>query len=1021
MFNLNNKCILTIKAFSKTSQQLAAIFPIFVQPMYNQTTQNTVTRIPIALLLLLALFALSANDNHRYNFSRALDQRENDWVDSLFNSMTENERLGQLLMIRAHSDKDSVYEQQVEDLIRNFHVGGLCFFQGTPEKQAVLTNRYQAASGKMPLMISMDAEWGLGMRMRESTISYPRQLMLGAIRDNKLVYEMGREVARQCRRMGVHINFAPVADVNNNPSNPVINDRSFGEDRYNVAAKCFQYMLGMQDGGVMACAKHFPGHGDTDVDSHYDLPVISHDRKRLDSLELFPFRVLSQYGVASFMVAHLNVPALDVRPKRPTTLSESTVYGLLRRQIGFDGLIFTDAMEMQGVAKYFINGEAEKEALRAGNDIILLPANVEQTLEAFRSGLADGTLNLDRVHASVRRVLRAKYRLGLTVPQRVEVQGIRAELNRPEALALKRRLIENALTLVRDKQNVCGFPKLNGLRIATLALGDTNLTVFQNTCGLYAPMHHLQAPKTIDGTLEQRLLDTLKGYDMVLLSLHNMSSRASLEYGISPEQKKLIQTIIARQPTVLTVFGNPYSLRWFDNAPTLLAAYNEDPMTQELTAQALFGANNLRGQLPVTASPMAHYGQGVVKSFENQRLGYEVPEAVGLSTDTLRLLDTYLEEIVRKGAAPGGQILVAKNNRIVWHKAFGRFTYDSTSTRVTTDHLYDIASVTKVAASTLTAMRLYEQGQLDLQQTLTCYVPELANTNKKDLRVDETMIHQAGLTPWIAFYKTTLDLNGFPNRHIYHTQADGDSEYAVAPSMFMDNARADTLWNTIFFSPLRGVKDYKYSDLGLYLLARAMGNITGESLDMYATRNFYAPMGMKTLYNPWKKGLADQCAPTEEDRYFRQQRVQGYVHDMGAAMLGGVSGHAGLFSNANDLAKIFQMLLNGGTYGGQQYFKPETVQMFTSRYGGSTRRGLGFDMKELNPEASANMGKLAGPNTFGHLGFTGICAWADPDQQLIFIFISNRTYPTMENNKLINGDYRPKMQDVVYRALQKKS
>lgn len=989
--------------------------------MYNLTAQSIVNRFPLALLLLLALFALSANDNHRYNFSRALDQRENDWVDSVFNSMTADERLGQLLMIRAHSDKDSIYEQQVEDLIRNFHVGGLCFFQGTPEKQAVLTNRYQAASGKVPLMISMDAEWGLGMRMRETTISYPRQLMLGAIRDNKLVYEMGREVARQCRRMGVHINFAPVADVNNNPSNPVINDRSFGEDRYNVAAKCFQYMLGMQDGGVMACAKHFPGHGDTDVDSHLDLPVIMHDRERLDSLELFPFRVLSQYGVASFMVAHLNVPALDTRPKRPTTLSESTVYGLLRKQIGFDGLIFTDAMEMQGVAKYFVNGEAEKEALRAGNDIILLPANVEQTLEAFRRGLADGTLALDRVNASIRRVLRAKYRLGLTVPQRVEVQGIRAELARPEAQALKRRLIENALTLVRDKQNVCGFPNLKGKKIATLALGDTNMTVFQKTCDLYAPMMHLQTSKTIDSALTQHLLDTLKGFDMVLISLHNMSSRAALDYGISTYQRRMIDSLVGRQPTVLTVFGNPYSLKWFDNAPTLLEAYNEDPMTQELAAQALFGANNLRGQLPITASPTAHYAQGVVKSFENQRLGYEVPEAVGLNSDTLRLLDVYLEDIVRKSAAPGGQILVAKNNRVVYHKAFGKFTYDSTSTTVTTSHLYDIASVTKVAASTLSAMRLYEQGQLDLNQTLSCYIPELANTNKKDIRVDETMIHQAGLTPWIAFYKNTLDQNGFPDKHVYHAQADGDSEVAVAPGMYMDNALADTLWNTIFFSPLRGAKDYKYSDLGLYLLSRAMGNITGESLDEFATRNFYAPMGLKTMYNPWKKGLAEQCPPTEEDRYFRQQRIQGYVHDMGAAMLGGVSGHAGLFSNANDLAKIFQMLLNGGTYGGQRYFKPETVKLFTSRYGGSTRRGLGFDMKELNPAASANMGKLAGPNTFGHLGFTGICAWADPDQQLIFIFISNRTYPTMENNKLINGDYRPKMQDVVYKALKKKT
>ncbi|MBV6440814.1 MAG: beta-N-acetylhexosaminidase [Haliscomenobacteraceae bacterium CHB4] len=979
-------------------------------------------RIILTSLIFSALLALSANNPVRpFDFSRNFDPREGRWVDSVFNALSDDERFGQLFMLRAHADKDAAYEQQVEDFIRRYKPGGLCFFNptlaGTVEKQAELTNRYQAASPHLPLMIAGDYENGIGMRLRSSAISYPRAMMLGAVQDNKLIYEMGRDIARQCRRLGVQVNFAPDVDVNNNAANPVINERSYGEDRANVTAKAFQYMMGLQDGGVLACAKHFPGHGDTDMDSHFDLPLIAHDRQRLDSIELFPFRALAQAGVGSVMVAHLSVPALDNRPNRPTTLSEPTIETLLREQICFEGLIFTDAMEMQGVTKHFKPGEADVEALRAGNDVVLLPADVDAAMSAIKTALADGRLDRERLNASVKRVLRAKYRLGLTTPQRVDLTNLRRDLNLPEYLAHKRRLIAHALTLVRDNTGLTGFPGLEKHRIATLALGDTNRTIFQTYCGYYARVSHFNAGKEVDSTLAANLLDTLRQFDVVLASFHNTRTKASDNFGLSDSQVQLVRRLDSLTTVAVTMFGNPYSLKYFDDVPVLLQAFTEDPPAQELAAQSLFGANDLSGKLPVTASASAQFGQGIQKTFAQKRLGYDLPESVGMSSDTLELMDDLVEELIRTGAAPGCQILVAKDGKVVWHKAYGYFTYEQTMP-VTTESIYDLASVTKVAATTISAMRLVENGQLDLDSTMACYVPELLATDKKSLKIREILAHHAGLQAWIPFYKFTLE-NGLPDAHIYHRQKDHDSDIPVAPGMFMENKRADWLWDTLFRSPLLPEKRYKYSDLGLYLTARAIERSSGLSVDRYAEQYFYRPLGLATMtYNPWEKGWADRCPPTEEDAYFRHQRIQGYVHDMGAAMLGGVSGHAGLFSNANDLARVFQMLLNGGSYGGKQYLRPETVKLFTTRANGSTRRGIGFDMKELNPQESQNMSALAGPNTFGHMGFTGIGVWADPDKNLIFMFLSNRTYPTMENGKLIDGNYRPKLQSVVYRALK---
>jgi beta-N-acetylhexosaminidase len=954
--------------------------------------------------------------------------KEQNWVDSVFNTLTEEERIGQLLMLRAHSNKGLAYENEVAGQITRTKAGGLCFFQGTTDRQAEVTNRYQNLS-RIPLMISMDAEYGLGMRL-SNAITYPRQMTLGAIRDEQLIYEYGREMARQCRRLGVHISFSPCADVNNNPANPVINDRSFGDDRYNVAAKAARYMLGLQDGGVMACAKHFPGHGDTDTDSHYALPLIAHGLDRLDSVELFPFKTLIKSGVASFMVAHLNVPSLE-KGRRPSTLSRSIITEQLREKMAFNGLIFTDAMEMKAVADSFPAGVADVEALKAGIDVVLLPVNPDAAFAAIKAALADSSYNRDQFHGSVRRVLRYKYRLGLTQPQRVEEVRLTPEINSPEAYLLKKNLFRQALTLVRDRDSIAGFSddvvarlgkKQPGtLRVASLALGDTNLTIFQKNCALYMPIAHFGTDTSVNAAVRQRLLDTLSKFDVVMVSHHKTRSKKATNYGLSVSQIELVHQLQAVVPITFTVFGNPYSIRAFDNIQSLMVAFTEDPMAQEVAAQAWFGAADIVGRLPVEVSPEARYRQGKVVHFHDKRLAYDLPESAGMSSDSLAILDKIAQELIETGAAPGCQMMVVKDGKIVWNKAYGHYTYER-MTPVTTETMFDLASITKVAATTLAAMQLTDKGVFQLDKPVSTYVPALRGTNKEGILFNELLVHQAGLQAWIAFYKNTIDAQKMPLTRLYRPAKEAGFSVPVAANLWMLDAYRDSIWQEIYASPLRSDKTYKYSDLTMFLTAQAIENTTKKSLDQYVYEQFYRPLGLSTMmYNPWKKGLSARCAPTEMDNYFRQQVIQGYVHDMGAAMMGGVSGHAGLFSTANDLAVLFQMLLNGGQYAGTRYLKPETVRLFTQRQMGSTRRGFGFDMKELDPKATANMSALAGENTFGHSGFTGNVVWADPDQNLIFIFLSNRTYPSMENNKLISGDYRPKLQSAVYRAIKSKN
>lgn len=945
---------------------------------------------------------------------------EHEWADSMYQSMSDDERIGQLMMVRAFSKKDKAEEKRLLNEIKKYHVGGMCFFQGTPTEQARVTNVYQEAS-KIPLLMAIDGEWGLGMRFPDKTISFPRQLMLGAIQDNNLIYEMGKDVAKHCQRIGLHVNFAPVADVNNNPDNPVINDRSFGEDMYNVSAKSYSYMMGMQDQGIMACAKHFPGHGDTDVDSHYDLPIINHDMHRLDSLELMPFETLSKYGIKSMMAAHLHVPAIDDRKNRPTSLSTTALTDILRQEIQFNGLIFTDGMEMKGVTKHFKAGQAEAEALLAGNDIILLPENIGDAVKVIKEYIADGKITNDQIEASVKRVLVEKYRLGLwTTPPQIELDNIDSDLNNKESLALKAKLIEEAITLVNDSEKKIPINTPASKIIMTLAIGAEKETDFQKRISSYGNVDHFTSGKTINNTKAATLNKNLENASHVIVSFHDMSKYASKNFGIDQSAVQFVRNLAKTKHVIVTLFGSPYALRYFEKLDPILVSYNEDPMTQDLTAQAIFGANRISGKLPVSGSEAFPYGMGVYRE-SNGTLGYSSPERVGMISDTLKRIDNLVKEMISRNAAPGCQILVAKDGKIVYDKAFGHFTQKK-KRKVKQDDIYDVASVTKVLATTVSLMQLYDRGLFDPTTKLKSYLPESDTCNKGEICITDMLAHQGRLAGWIPFYKKTMSEGKYPKplSKYYRTTPQDSFTIKVTDNMYMWNEYVDSMWSRIYSSDLRETDSYRYSDLSFYFMHRSIKNITGIRLDTFAKMNFYNPLGLHhTGFMPLERFSKSTIAPTEEDNYFRKATVQGTVHDMGAAMLGGVSGHAGLFSTAQELGVMMQMLLNGGVYGGRRYINSQTIDMFTTRFHKSKRRGIGFDMKQLDPDLNLNMSEKASDSTFGHLGFTGCAVWADPEQNVLYIFLSNRTYPRMSNNKLGRYEYRPRIQTAIYNAIKK--
>ncbi|GAA0531915.1 glycoside hydrolase family 3 N-terminal domain-containing protein [Chitinophaga japonensis] len=948
------------------------------------------------------------------------------WADSVFNSLTPEERIAQLIIIRAHSNLGQEHVNQVVNDIRNNKVGGVCFFQGGPVRQANLTNYYQAIS-KVPLLVSIDGEWGLGMRL-DSVISLPRNLMLGALQDTTLAREAGRLMGEQCRRLGIHIDFAPDMDVNNNPNNPVINDRSFGEDKYQVARMGVAVIKGMQDAGIMACAKHFPGHGDTDVDSHLDLPVIGKSRAQLDSLELYPFREAIAAGVGSIMVGHLYVPAIDKRPNTPTSISYNAVTRLLKRELGFKGLVVTDALEMKGIAKYYDNGEESLRSLLAGNDLMILPSTAAGSVAAIMRGIQRGQISWQEVNRRVKKVLVAKYHLGLHNPQVIDTSHLVADLN-AQTDTLRRQIARQAITLVKNDNRLIPFEPYTSRKkkLAVVAVGADAGNAF-----LQAVKGHREDVDTYFFTSRQSIQEVAplvnrlqRDYKAVIIGLHDYSRRPARSFGITVAEKVLVRQLVQEMPSALVAFGNPYALQYFCEAPTIVAAYEDDSVTQRAAADLLFGKLGPGGKLPVTVCPSLPSGTGITYVLPTYAtLPKAEPEEVGMSSFVLTQIDGLAKEMMDNQAAPGCEILAMKDGRVVYNKSFGYYSYNRWE-EVTPGTIYDLASVTKICATTLSVMRLYDEGKLRLDATLGDYLPWMRGTDKAGLRIQDVLLHQAGLAPYIPFYKETLYPNGFPDSSIYRSHADSVHTLRVAEELYMDSNYVKVMFQRMLDSKLNPRQGYVYSDMDFIFLGKIVEALSGQTLDEYARNTFYEPLGLATTgFQPRKRFQLERLAPTEFEHIFRRQLIRGDVHDPGAAMFGGVSGHAGLFSNAQDLGVIMQMLLNGGKYNGIQFIQPETIRLFTSYGTRNSRRGLGFDKPELDnsrrqhpyPAASAS------PLTFGHTGFTGTCVWVDPQYKLVFVFLSNRVCPDGGANlKLSTMHIRENIMEVLYKAMRAES
>ncbi|MFM2266223.1 MAG: hypothetical protein RLZ77_1643 [Bacteroidota bacterium] len=951
---------------------------------------------------------------HIEDFKEYYDSDEQkEWVDSVYRSLSFDERLGQLFMVSAYSNKDSTHTKFIEKLIVEQKIGGLIFFQGGPMRQAKLTNRYQALA-KVPLLLGIDGEWGLSMRL-DSTYRYPWNMTLGAIKDKSYIEKMGVQLAQQSKRMGIHFNFAPVLDINTNPKNPIIGFRSFGEDKYNVTESAMALMKGYQSLGLLATGKHFPGHGDTAVDSHSALPTITFSRERLNDIELYPYQKLIDAGLSSVMVAHLNVPSLEWRENLPSSVSHNIITDVLKNQLQFKGLIFTDALNMKAAKNFREPGQIDLEAFMAGNDILLCAEDVPVAKEKICMAYQNGFISEERLAYSVKKILKYKYKTGLRDYKPLDLTSIYTDLNKSENDALHYKLYENAITVLKNKESILPIQDLTKEKIAYVKLGDDTNSSFVSTLKKYTQITEV-AHENIDS-----LQVLLKPFTTVIVGYHK-SDKAWKKTDFTDVELTNLQQIAKNNRIILDVFAKPYSLlptATFEDYEGIILSYQNSSIAQEVSAELIFGAIEAKGKLPVTVHPELPVNFGLSTPKLN-RLGFSTPENVGLNPQKLNEIESVMQKAIAGKMTPGGQILVARKGKVVYQKSFGTQTYAPDSPKINNENLYDIASLSKIIGTLPVFMQTYEQKKLSLDTELSTLLPEFSNSNKAHISIKELLSHNAQLPAWEPFYKSTLDSLKKPLVTYYSKLYAPTHAFQVADSLFIRSDYPPTILNYIISCKLNPKKEYKYSDFTFIILKEYLEKTSGKSLDELTQQQFFTSIGMNnTLYNPLKQFAPAVLVPTEIDTYFRYQLLQGYVHDMTAALQGGVAGHAGLFSNALDVAKMMQLYLQKGEYGNQSYFSPDTFGMFNRCYyfDQGNRRGLGFDKPQL-PGTSGPTCGCASASSFGHTGFTGTMTWADPDKELIYVFLSNRTYPDATENKLAKENIREQIQKIIYDAIQ---
>ena len=960
--------------------------------------------------LLVSLFGICTLSAQTPNPLVAVDyEAQQQWVDSTYGQLSFDEKIGQLFMVMAFSEQGKEHFDAISKNIDENKIGGVIFSLGGPLGQTDWLNRFQKKS-KIPLLIGMDAEWGVAMRL-DSVQAFPWNMTLGAIQDDKLVQAIGYRIGEQAKRLGIHINFAPSVDINTNPKNPIIGNRSFGEDKINVAQKGIAFMNGMHEAGVLSSAKHFPGHGDTATDSHLGLPSINFSSERIDEVELYPFKKIIQAGVSSVMVAHLDIPALDAGI--PSSLSQKTVQVLLQDSLKFKGLVITDALNMKGASGISPKYGIDVAAFLAGNDILLIPNNVSTAIKKMKRAFKAKKFTEERLAVSVKKILKAKYLVGLNKYKPVSKENLSTDLNTIEDDYLIAKAMQAAVTLVQNKNNI--LPLSKEPTYGYLKLGDDTGSTFKNSLLQKLKIH------TVDASLpNDKIIQALASYKKVIIGFHRSNASPWKASSFSKKEHQLLTALTKDHSIILDVFVKPYALSSLGNLDAidgLVVSYQNSSIAQKASAEILLGERKASGRLPVSIAPSYPVGTGITLVGPTE-LGTGTPLEVGLMPERLSRIDTLAQIAMDSLMTPGMQILVARHGKVVFNKSYGYHTYEKKRAVTNTD-IYDLASLTKVLATLPMVMKEVDLGKLTLDTQLGTLNEAWNTSNKADISIQEMLSHYARLTPWIPFYKETLKANPLKlNKKFYRKRQSKRFPVVIADRFYGKNNLSKLISDQILASELRDTLEYKYSDIPYFFMKDLLEDRYQKSLETLAVDTFYKPLGLvRTGFNPNKNTPNQTVIPSEIDTYYRNQELKGEVHDMAAAMLGGVGGHAGLFSNASEVAILMQLFLQKGRYADKQYFSSATFDQFNQCLycDQGNRRGVGFDKPQL--EGRGSTCGCVPKSSFGHSGFTGTYAWADPEHELIYVFLSNRTYPSMDNNLLLKHDIRTRIQQYIYEAI----
>jgi beta-N-acetylhexosaminidase len=929
------------------------------------------------------------------------------WVDSVFQKLSTTEKIGQLFMIPVSSNASNEEISLLSAQFKKYKPGSLHITQGSPIRHVRLMKKLQSQAN-VPLLTAIHAEQGIASCL-DSTIRFAPPMKLGAIRNEEQVFSLGVEIGRQMNLLGLHMNLSLNADIH------VADDmypgtlRFISDNKYQATGKLIALMTGLQKAGVLVSASHL---GNPKKDRHLaiqDSSVVL-DVNNLDTVGFYPIQKLLQSGVNGIVTSNLDFVLPGKKKALLASVSDLFVAEVIQKKLGYEGLTMVEMPYFKKASRKKRPGVAERLAFEVGHDVLIDPMDLSRTIKQIATATKKDKRLKHQLDQSVKKILAAKYDAGLHKLPIPEEDNLLLKLNSPQARIMQRELSAASITLIKNEKSLIPISLLENATFASVSFGKNENNEFNHYLSKYAEFTK-HAVLSLKDTLG--LGRKVNGSSIIVVSLYPPAK------GITLQLASIIQRLSLNHELIVCSFGDPEDLKFIQSEGTLIAGYTDDDQTQQAAAEVIFGGLPAKGQLPITVSEELKINVGILTDTLD-RLSFALPEEVGMDSRALEKIKNIMKESIDAGATPGCQVLVARHGKIVYEESAGWFTYDKKQP-VNDETIYDLASVTKVSATLQTVMFMHEKRLIDINKKISVYLPELRGSNKKDFTIKDILTHQAGLWPFLPFWSQTVKDSASQNAY-YQAELSDEYPFPVADSLFANKAMKDSLWQWIVNAKVRDkiartAFDYRYSDMGFYMLQHLAEKILNQPMHEFLEQNFYGPLGAYTVgYLPRQEFPASRIAPTENDKLFRKRLLVGYVHDQGAAMHGGIAGHAGLFGTASDMAKLGQMWLQKGRYGGQQFFKSETLDLFTAKQYADSRRGLGWD-KPVASDPAGPTSIYASSKTFGHTGFTGTCIWVDPEFDLVYVFLSNRVYPDMNNNKILNANIRPRIQDVIYQSM----